>query len=379
MSEENKGLIVKPDTAVAAPSDTVRASWNFSLDKIRQDTAHFSPEEQEALVALFRWCIDPLHPIRREDAARRLDCSPELLYQLFTGKYRNPDKSLKRPSADFMKRLRDFLALEARKFAAVTSEFVVTPTAKKIFTACDLARESHSPVLLASTSHIGKTWALKHYAAHNNHGKTFLAELDAASGYGGMVRVLATACGVSAERSNTASLLDRIKHSLSPSTVLIIDEMHLLKHTYQRNSFIKCVESIRRIHDFTQCGMVLCWTNLDALKNASQDELIQIWRRGVHKVLLSNMPTKGDLSLILEHHGLAFPERDFTVTVGKICDQPYAILRQLALNDGLKSITERLRYAQKIANKKDGKIAWENFLEAHLRILKNATPEPNWD
>jgi DNA transposition AAA+ family ATPase len=375
---DNQQLIKQADTEITVPSDTVRASWAFSLDAIRQDTAHFAPDEQEALIALFRWCIDPLHPMRRDEAARRLGYSPDMIYQLLTGKYRNPDKTLKRPSAEFMKKLRDFLALEAHKFEAASSEFITTPTAKKIFTACDLARESHSPVILYSTSHLGKTWALKHYAAHNNHGKTFLAELDAASGLGGMVRTLATACGVSDAKQNTGSLIERIKRALTPNTVLIIDEVHLLKHTYRLNSFFACIEVIRRIYDFTHCGMVLSWTNLDNLKNASQGELIQIWRRGVHKVALANMPSKGDLTAILTHHGLEFPDKELNITVGKVVEQPYDILRQLAHRDGLKAITERLRYAQKLANKKSGHIAWENFVDAHLRIAKNAVPEPDW-
>src|SRR5579859_5189114 len=86
-------LIVREDMPLeaTAPGDTVRASWNFSLDKMRQDTTHFTEEERTLLIALFRWCIDPLHPIRRDIAAERLECSPQLIYQLLTGKYRKPD------------------------------------------------------------------------------------------------------------------------------------------------------------------------------------------------------------------------------------------------------------------------------------------------
>lgn len=79
--------------------NNVRASWNFSVDNIRANTAHFAPEETELLIALFRWCTDPRHPIRREEAARRIGCSSALLYQLLAGIYRNPDKTLKRPSS----------------------------------------------------------------------------------------------------------------------------------------------------------------------------------------------------------------------------------------------------------------------------------------
>jgi DNA transposition AAA+ family ATPase len=360
-------------------SDTVRASWNFSLDKIREDIAHFKPDEQEGVIALFRWCTDPQHPMRRDEAARRLRCSTELLYQLLTGKYRNPDKSLKGPSPEFMKTLREFLALEAKRFSAGETQFVMTPTARKIYTAVELARESQTPVILSGPSQIGKTWALRHVTANENHGRTFMAELEAASGLGGMIRTIAEACRVgSAERSNTAALIDRVKHALSPNTVLVVDEMHLLRHTYRLNSFFACVEVIRRIHDYCRCGMVLSWTNLANLKNASQDELVQIWRRGVHKVALPAMPTKADLEAILAHSKMGFPDKYLEITVRGVAEKPYDVLRQLAKEQGLKAITERLRYARKLANKQDGKIGWQHFIDAHLRIEKQAVAESEW-
>lgn len=359
------------------PSDTVRASWNFSLDKIRENTAHYSSEEQESLIALFRWCIDPQHPMRRDEAARRIGCSGNLLYQLFTGVYRNPDKSLRGPSPELVRSIQEFLSLEAKRFASGDNEFVETPTAKMVFTACDLARESQSPVILWGPSHIGKTWSLAHYAAHNNHGKTFMTELEAASGLGGMVRTIADACGIS-DNSNTAALIDRIKRALTPNSLLIVDEVHLLKHTYRLGSFFACIEVLRRIYDKTRCGMVLSWTNLDHLKSASQAELVQLWRRGVHKRALPIMPTKADLAAILHHAGMKFPEKGMRVSVRKIEEEPYEVLRSLAKHHGLKAITERIRYARKLAGKASERVNWTHFIDAHLRIEKQAQQEGEW-
>lgn len=393
------------------PSDTIRASWNFSADKIRQATAHYTPEEQDALIALFLWCIDEAHPMRRDECARRIKCSGNLLYQLLTGIYRKPDKidretrkiiergELLRPSAELIKSIRDFLSIEAQRFLSGANEFVSTPTAKKVFTACDLARESQSPVILWSTSHIGKTWALQHYQQTNNHGKTYFCELEAASGLGGMVRQIAKSVGVTADE-NTAGLIERIKKALTPNTVLILDEVHLLKHTYRLNSFFACIEVIRRIYDKTKCGMVLSWTNLDNLANASQGELIQIWRRGVHKIALPSMPTKADLGTIFHHNGFhggpvttegknpkpientVFPAPDLKVVVKsgrtEITETPYEIIRQLAKNSGLKSITERIRYARKLAKNNSDKVSWTWFAHAHVLIEKQSIAEGEW-
>lgn len=364
-------------------SDTIRTSWNFSLDHIRANIAHFSTEAQDALVALFRWCIDDRHPMRRKDAALRLGCSENLLYQLYTGSYRDPEtKELRHPSSDLIKKIGDFLELEKSRYESGQTEFVVTPTAKKIFNACDLARESQSPVILWGPSHIGKTWAFRHHQSTNNHGRTFLAELEAASGLGGMVRKLADSCGIS-DKSNTASLIDRIKRALTPNTLLIIDEVHLLKHPYRLGSFFACIEVIRRIYDHCQCGMVLSWTNIDNLRGASQGELIQLWRRGVHKIALPTMPTKNDIGAILGHSGLEFPAKDLRITIptrkGQIVEAPYEILRQLAKTYGLKSITERIRYARKLSNRANTKLSWDAFVNAHLTIEKQSEPEGEWD
>jgi DNA transposition AAA+ family ATPase len=371
-----------PPEKTTVVSDTIRTSWNFSLDKIRGDIARYPVEAQETLIALFRWCIDDRHPMRRRDAAARIGCSENLLYQLLTGGYRNPDKSPRDPSQELIKRIREFLALEQKRYEAGQTEFVITPTAKTIFTACDLARESQSPVILWGPSHIGKTWAFRYNQQHNNHGRTFLAELEAASGLGGMVRRIADSCGIS-DKSNTAMLIERIKRALTPNTLLIIDEVHLLKHTYRLNSFFACIEVIRRIYDHCQCGMVLSWTNLENLRSASQGELVQLWRRGVHKIALPVMPTKGDIAALLQHHRLEFPARDLSVTLSagktQVTESPYEILRSLAKREGLKAITERLRYGRKLALKSGkNRLTWDHFVDAHLRIEKQSIQEGEW-
>jgi len=202
--------------------------------------------------------------------------------------------------------------------------------------------------------------------------------MKAASGLGGMVRAMAHSAGIS-DKSNTADLIQRIKNASSPNTLWILDEVHLLANTYRKGSFFACMEVIREIYDETECGIALLFTLLDEVKAASQKELQQLWRRGVHKVPLPAMPTKGDLAAILEHNGLQFPEKDLKITVGGIVDQPYEILRQQAKLNGLKAITERIRYARKLANKKAGPVSWTHFVDAHLRIQKQSIQEGEWD
>ncbi|NOS70087.1 MAG: AAA family ATPase [Verrucomicrobia bacterium] len=314
MSDPNEERSLEP-LPQSNLGNTVRASWNFSLDDVRANIARYDPHAKEVLVRAFLWCIDHKHPMAKPDFAKRVGVSDNLIYRLLTGKYRDAKTDTQLgPSDDLIASIEKFLELERERYLGGKTQFVMTPTARKIQTACKIARESQSPVFLVSPSHIGKTWALEHFTANNNHGRTIMSRMRAASGLGGMVRRIADDCGVS-DKSNTAALIDRIKNALSPDTLLILDELHLLAHTYRAGSFHNCMEVIREIIDEVGCGAVLSFTILEDVQAASQKQLQQLWRRGVHKFKLPTIPTIADVTDILAHNGLPFPDKTMTVTV----------------------------------------------------------------
>jgi DNA transposition AAA+ family ATPase len=380
MSEE-KGAEAGEVVAEVRSGDNVRASWPFSLHTIRVNMSHCSPEGKEALISAFLWCTDAKHPVSRDEFATRVDYSANVIYKLLSGKYLHPEtkKQMDIP-VDLVRAIKHFLSLERERFLGGTNEFVLTPTAKKIFTACHLARESQTPVFLWGPSHIGKTWALEQYAADNNHGRTAYFRMKAASGLGGMIRRMCEGLGIS-PNSNTAQLTDYIKNAVTRDMLLIFDELHLLMYTYRRASFFACLEVIREIYDEVQCGMVLCGTRLmvDKINEGQRGEMEQLLRRGVHRTALPDMPTKGDIGAILDHWKLAFPKPGAAVSVQGLQENPYDVVRQLAKKNGLKAITERLRYGRKIAQKRGGRLTWEDFIEAHLTIAEQAESEGEWE
>lgn len=382
MDTEQAAVTTDPEESIDSTSSTpfgVRASWQVSLDNIQAALSHEKEPVRELLVAAYRWCIDDRHPMSRAEFARRCNYSNNTIYRIYAGKYLDAETKARLPVPDdLIRNVKAFLDVEQQRFLAGRTEFVMTPSAKRIHVGCDLARESQTIVIMWGPSHIGKTWALRDYSTKNNHGRTILVELDAASGLGGMVRRIAESCGVS-QHSNTNDLVNRIKRAITPNTLLIIDEVHLLHHTYRKSSFFSCIEVLRRIHDHTQCGMVLSWTILDNLRAASQGELQQVWRRGVHKIALPLMPTKGDISAILRHAGMEFPDRHETATAGRITEKPYEVLHQVAKRDGLKAITERIRYARRLAGKSNEKVRWDHFIDAHIRIARESVQQVEWE
>lgn len=385
MSEETKdGINGEAEGAKGATvseqhaGDTVRASWPFSLHQIRINIAHCAPEGREALVSAFLWCTDPKHPIRRDEFSRRVGYSDNTIYRIFSGRYVHAEtkRQLDVPD-DLVKAIHNFLDLERERFLGGKTEFVKTPTAIRIWHGCNIARESRSPVFIWGVPQIGKTTALERYAQDNNHGRTVYVRMKAASGLGGMVRRIAENVGVS-PKSNTANLTDYIKGALTQDMVLILDEVHLLAYTYRKASFFGCMEVIREIFDETHCGLVLCGTQL-LQDELTARELEQLLKRGVHRIALPAAPTRGDVSAILEAAGLEFPDRGSKVTVKGATEEPYQVIRQLAKKEGLKAITERLRYGRKLASKGKATLEWKHVIEAHLTIAAESNPADGWE
>src|SRR5581483_6794426 len=240
---------------ISPTGNNVRATWQFSLHDIRSNMSHCSAEAKAVMIEAFMLCIDPAHPVTRQEFAKAIDYDATTVWKVYAGKYTAPQTKERLDVPPKMLRMtRQFLELEKERVHGGKTEFVMTPTAKKIWTGCDLARESLTPVFVKGPSHIGKTWALTEYAKQNNHGRTVYIRMKAASGLGGMVRRINEKVGNSAN-CNTADAIERIKRALTPNTVLLLDEMHELAYTYRIASFFACMEVIREIYDETNCGL----------------------------------------------------------------------------------------------------------------------------
>jgi DNA transposition AAA+ family ATPase len=378
------------DTPAEVPTDTpesnlerqganARASWRFSADHIQQALAHCSAERKELLIWCFNWCIS--RGIWFGDFARQVGYAENTLYKIYTGRHSDPKSG---ESYDIPEKLHqaalEFRKLEIRKAKLGETEFVATPSARRIWNGCDLARESRTPVFIYGASHIGKTWALREYTINNNHGRTVLVRVPSKAGLAGLVKALAEAVGVSA-KTNTPAMIERIKRALAPNHLVIFDEVHQLQYTYRKESFFACIEVIREIYDHVECGMVLCTTNVfrGRFESAQKEELEQLFKRGVHKVQLGDIVRTEDLKPILDKVGLPWPGRRHTVEIAGVKDQPHEVLRKLAREGGLKAITERIRYGRRLAGNAGEPLAWPHFVHAHLIIETEAqAPKDDW-
>jgi len=376
---DNRQALV--ETAKIAQGANARASWRVSGDKLQANLRHCTPARKEVMIWAFQWCID--RGIFLDDFARQVGYDAKTVDRIICGAYRDP-------RTNALYDIPDKLASAVSKWREVQlasaqlgdSDFVVTPSVKRVWTGVDLARESRTPVFIYGASHLGKTWALEHYAVANNHGSTPMVRVPSASGLGGLVRAIAEKTGIS-NKGNTADMIERIKRALTPNMVLILDEVHQLIYTYRRESFFACLEVLRSIHDAARCGMVLCTTNVfrHRIEQERKAALEQLFRRGVHRVQLGDVVLVRDLKPILEHHGLQWPDKKLAFEFDGLPapERPWDILRLLARDEGLKALTERIRYARKFASKSRQPLNWKHFVQAHLTIAANAVdPADDW-
>lgn len=373
-------------SALTNLGNTVRASWPFSLDTIRSNIAYMSPEAKELLVWAFGWCTDHEHPVHMEEFCLRIGYSKNTLWKVLSGKYKHPEKgTLMDAPKELIKGIRDFRKIETQRQKLGRVGFVVTPTVRRIHAACDLARKSQTPVFLYGASQIGKTEACRQYCIDNNHGRSVLVELEAVNGLRGLLQAVAVKVGVN-PNATTPDLIERLKRAVTRDMVVILDEVHLLANVYLRSSFFKCMETVRRIFvDHCKCGLVLTFTLLgyNAAEKEKARELEQIFRRGVHRYNLGDRPTVADVAAIVGGWDLEMPARkeEITASAGstQITENVFERLGQLAKEEGLRAITERLRAAAEYAADKGDKIAWEHFVIIDAKISREAlAPKHGW-
>ncbi len=369
------------DASKIIQGGNARASWRVSGDKLQTNLRHCTPQKKELMIWAVQWCI--AKQIFLDDFARQVDYDSKTIDKIITGTYRDPrSQSLYDLPDKLADSITAFRRMQLSEAKLGSIDFVNTPTAKRIWTACQLARESHTPVFLFGASHIGKTWAMENYSIHNNHGASPLVTVPSSEGLGGFVRAIALKFAVST-KGNTADIIQRIKGSIAPDMLLMLDEFHQLIYTYRKESFFACCEVLRSIYDHCKCGIIISTTNVfrTRIEQERKAALEQLFRRGVHRCQLGNIVLAKDAKPIFQHHGLAWPDASLAYEFPglKAPEKPLEILRMLAREQGLKAMTERIRYARKFAAHAKEALSWNHWTKAHLTIENNALePADDW-
>lgn len=266
--------------------------------------------------------------------------------QLFSGKYAAENWT---PMID---RIRALKEVEEEELKKLNLGFVMTHTAKTIFSVCESAMTDGMPAFIFGASQIGKTTALEEFQRQHNHGRTKYLRLGSGWTKTRTVRELGRACKVrNIKDKKTWQVEESIFESLNRYNLLIIDEFHLAMETVNDATSREIVEFIREVYDRTHCGLVLSATkvgiqDLEEGKNAMLFD--QLRRRGVVRVVLPDVPPLKDINAIAKSFGLELPKAEVLANV-----------KQLLKTRGLGVFVKYLQKAHTIAGSEP--LTWEKF------------------
>ncbi len=368
-----------PTAPTATVVSTTNHPWHITPAELNQRISHCENDNRKLLEWAYR--ISHERDLSLSEFADAAGISSSTLAKIIAGTYVNPRNTSERYDlpTNISSGLRNYqTGIISRLPTNVT--FVSTETSRKVNFNCDLARESRTPVFMQGASHIGKTTALEKYADANPT-NTFLITVTAGMGAKGLAMAIAEAMGL-ATAGSVDALTRRIRKELTRDQLLIMDDFHVLTLSATPRGFLKCMELLRALYDADKCGMLFSTTDLDfgRITKEYKTALHQLLRRGIHRPHLGLAPLKQDVKAILAAHGLPWPTKSLQCEAYGMTYKPATIMQDLAKQSGLKSITERLRYALKLSARNTESITWHHVCQAQALVASNdSIPDDDWN
>lgn len=155
--------------------------------------------------------------------------------------------------ADLLERVESWLVEQDSPPCSSTVEsdgFIETPSAERITSTLAYAQASGDMVCIYGGPGVGKTTAIRHYAAQYDH--VWVVTMDpATSAVVAALEELAEAVGIQEAHSGARRLSRAIRAQVRDRRgLIIVDEAQHLS--------MAAIEQLRSIHDATGCGLALC-------------------------------------------------------------------------------------------------------------------------
>jgi DNA transposition AAA+ family ATPase len=258
-----------------------------------------------------------------------------------------------------IKRFREILDLRAN---ANKAPYIRTALYDEIEQACETALAYQKIAYLYGESQVGKTEALKEYTRTHNHGQTIFVTMPVGGSLSHFLAALAAKVRCSNQQRGDVLQLNIMK-CFGPSNLLIVDECsRALQSRSYGGSNLRTMDFIRDLHDQSQCGVVLCGTNVfrDQMADKALGKFLnQFNRRCIVRRQLPDRPRRADLNAFARHYGL-----------DPAGGEAYQLQRAVVAEHGLGVWLTSLRAAAKLAGNKAEKMTWSHVVKAHAFLRR---------
>jgi DNA transposition AAA+ family ATPase len=336
---------------LSIPGDTVK----IALTKMR-DNGTLNEQDESMVWWFYCHCRDKRYSLA--ESADAIGYDGTTVHRLFNGTYgAKLDKVV-----DAITRYKK-VATERGKRRDIG--FIEISNWRKISQVCDSAFYDSMPAYIYGASQIGKTESLKEYARRNNHGQTRYIRMPSSPSFPFFVKTLAESCFISS-RQNHDITRRRIMDSLDSKNIILVDEVHQAMLTTSESTARKVIEFLREVYDRTECGIVMCGTNVfrDEFERGRQKMVFdQFRRRGMLELCLPDTPPKSDIIKIAKSFDLDEPE-----------DKALETIKTMLQESGIGKYFKFLQYANGVAVSRKETLSWDHFLAAYDGVKKLSQP-----
>lgn len=345
--------------APTAPENEIRdtsqvGSWPFGGDHVSKGTGHYPAETREMVRWLFE--VSQQDGLSLKDAAAAIGYDSTVLYRVCLGRYEGSLKNVTKAILGY-RSSRD----TAREITG--GAFIELSITRDMFRVFRSAAKYHKMGLITSIPQMGKSETGTEYMRQNNHGKTKFIRMPASAGVQLVMKEFATACRISRDQPYE-TLRERVLKAIDSNHLIIIDEGEQMFATYQKQSRMKVIETLREIHDRTKCGMVIIAapTFEDELEEGNL--AIMLKKFGYRCPFRLHLPAPeklpaSDLTRIAAAHNLPAPG-----------DAEEESLRDILREESLAGVFLAVQAGAELAENKKQTFAWKHVFTANDIIHK---------
>lgn len=318
-------------------------------DIVRQATVDLPPEQREQILWLYHYAFHK--DISLKELSLEVGAYEQSVWhKVFHGNY---EGNLENVTTAIVK----FRQLSAARSTVQAVGFVMTPTARRVFSACDTALVTQRIVPIISEG-AGLSTTLEEYARRHRGTASYVR-----MGMGGTLwELIQDLNEIHALPSSPLEreLRRRLVKCFSPKDLLIVDDCESGFCALGTGmSPVRAMEFLRNLHEESGCAVILAGSTLfqEQLQRGKwAKELRKLRRRCLPTVTLRT--TRADLQAIAESIGLP-----------PITDQAQRIQEDLT-RDGMDQWVNLLSSASRMAAKDGGRVSWDHVTRAYGLYLK---------